>query len=80
MPLVGTNFDNRALHPVKDLIRQVTSCHCLCYIYTLCVFIQVNVNLAGLPSLVVPCGFVEGGASGLPVGLQMISSSFSEVV
>ncbi|XP_078179696.1 amidase family protein [Carex rostrata] len=38
----------------------------------------VNVNLAGLPSLVVPCGFVEGGASGLPVGLQMISSSFSE--
>jgi len=39
----------------------------------------VNVNLAGLPALVVPCGFVEGGAAGLPVGLQMIGSPFSEV-
>jgi len=38
----------------------------------------VNVNLAGLPALVVPCGFVEGGAAGLPVGLQMIGSPFSE--
>ncbi|KAG6482079.1 hypothetical protein ZIOFF_058706 [Zingiber officinale] len=38
----------------------------------------VNVNLAGLPALVVPCGFVEGGSAGLPVGLQMIGSSFSE--
>ncbi|XP_040379190.1 glutamyl-tRNA(Gln) amidotransferase subunit A, chloroplastic/mitochondrial-like [Oryza brachyantha] len=39
---------------------------------------QVNVNLAGLPALVVPCGFVEGGFAGLPVGLQMIGSPFSE--
>ncbi|KAJ6830425.1 glutamyl-tRNA(Gln) amidotransferase subunit A, chloroplastic/mitochondrial [Iris pallida] len=38
----------------------------------------VNVNLAGLPALVVPCGFVEGGNAGLPVGLQMIGSAFSE--
>ncbi|GAB2263062.1 hypothetical protein Droror1_Dr00004059 [Drosera rotundifolia] len=38
----------------------------------------VNVNLAGLPALVVPCGFVEGGSSPLPVGLQMIGSAFSE--
>ncbi|OAY70728.1 Glutamyl-tRNA(Gln) amidotransferase subunit A, chloroplastic/mitochondrial [Ananas comosus] len=38
----------------------------------------VNVNLAGLPALVVPCGFVEGGAAGLPVGLQLIGSPFSE--
>ncbi|CAM0901946.1 unnamed protein product [Alopecurus aequalis] len=38
----------------------------------------VNVNLAGLPALVVPCGFVEGGTAGLPVGLQMIGSPFSE--
>lgn len=41
---------------------------------------QVNVNLAGLPALVVPCGFVEGGSAGLPVGLQMIGSPFSEVI
>ncbi|CAD6262040.1 unnamed protein product [Miscanthus lutarioriparius] len=38
----------------------------------------VNVNLAGLPALVVPCGFVEGGPAGLPVGLQMIGSPFCE--
>ncbi|KAJ0988323.1 hypothetical protein J5N97_006679 [Dioscorea zingiberensis] len=38
----------------------------------------VNVNLAGLPALVVPCGFVEGGTAGLPVGLQIIGPAFSE--
>lgn len=38
----------------------------------------VNVNLAGLPALVVPCGFVKGGPAGLPVGLQMIASAFRE--
>ncbi|RZS05727.1 hypothetical protein BHM03_00036274 [Ensete ventricosum] len=42
--------------------------------------LQVNVNLAGVPALVVPCGFVEGGIAGLPVGLQMIGTSFSEIV
>ncbi|VAH38034.1 unnamed protein product [Triticum turgidum subsp. durum] len=39
---------------------------------------MVNVNMAGLPALVVPCGFVQGGSAGLPVGLQMIGSPFSE--
>ncbi|KAF3444943.1 hypothetical protein FNV43_RR14636 [Rhamnella rubrinervis] len=38
----------------------------------------VNVNLAGLPALVLPCGFVEGGSAGLPVGLQMIGAPFDE--
>uniref|UniRef100_A0A2P2II14 Glutamyl-tRNA(Gln) amidotransferase subunit A, chloroplastic/mitochondrial n=2 Tax=Rhizophora mucronata TaxID=61149 RepID=A0A2P2II14_RHIMU len=37
----------------------------------------VNVNLAGLPALVLPCGFV-GGPAGLPVGLQMIGAAFDE--
>ncbi|KAL3700179.1 hypothetical protein R1sor_018201 [Riccia sorocarpa] len=38
----------------------------------------VNVNLAGLPALVVPCGVAEGGQFGLPVGLQMVGKSFDE--
>lgn len=37
-------------------------------------------NLAGLPALVLPCGFVEGGPAGLPVGLQMIGAAFDEVL
>lgn len=37
----------------------------------------VNVNLAGLPALVVPCGFAGEGQQ-LPVGLQFIGSSFEE--
>ncbi|XP_059663301.1 glutamyl-tRNA(Gln) amidotransferase subunit A, chloroplastic/mitochondrial isoform X2 [Cornus florida] len=40
----------------------------------------VNVNLAGLPALVLPCGFVEGGSTGLPVGFQMIGAAFDEVL
>lgn len=39
---------------------------------------QVNVNLAGLPALVLPCGF-NGGSAGLPVGLQIIGAAFDEV-
>lgn len=41
---------------------------------------QVNVNLAGLPALVLPCGFVQDGSSNLPVGLQMIGAAFDEVL
>lgn len=40
---------------------------------------QVNVNLAGLPALVLPCGFAEAGQSSLPVGFQMIGAAFDEV-
>lgn len=39
----------------------------------------MNVNLAGLPALVVPCGLAKGGTCGLPVGLQMIGPAFGEV-
>ena len=29
---------------------------------------------------ILPCGFVEGGVAGLPVGLQMIGAAFDEVL
>ena len=35
----------------------------------------VSVNLAGLPAVSIPCGFNE---QGLPVGLQLVGSAFSE--
>nr|XP_016506950.1 PREDICTED: uncharacterized protein LOC107824664 isoform X2 [Nicotiana tabacum] len=38
----------------------------------------VNVNLAGLPALVLPCGFVDSSSAALPVGIQMIGAAFEE--
>ena len=35
----------------------------------------INVNLAGLPGLSLPCGFASDG---MPVGLQMIGKAFDE--
>jgi aspartyl-tRNA(Asn)/glutamyl-tRNA(Gln) amidotransferase subunit A len=35
----------------------------------------VTANLAGIPSLSVPCGFTQGG---LPIGLQILSNQFQE--
>jgi aspartyl-tRNA(Asn)/glutamyl-tRNA(Gln) amidotransferase subunit A len=35
----------------------------------------VSVNLAGLPTVALPCGF---GNHGLPVGCQLIGDAFSE--
>jgi aspartyl-tRNA(Asn)/glutamyl-tRNA(Gln) amidotransferase subunit A len=37
--------------------------------------LTIPVNLAGLPGLSVPCGFVNG----LPVGLQIIGKPFDEM-
>jgi aspartyl-tRNA(Asn)/glutamyl-tRNA(Gln) amidotransferase subunit A len=39
----------------------------------------VNLNLSGLPAVVVPCGFAEADGGGkLPVGLQMVGRMFGE--
>ncbi|GMH33424.1 hypothetical protein BSKO_01258 [Bryopsis sp. KO-2023] len=38
----------------------------------------VGCNLAGLPSLVVPCGVVERDGQKLPLGMQLIGKSFGE--
>ncbi|KAG2292482.1 hypothetical protein Bca52824_039151 [Brassica carinata] len=41
-------------------------------------FALVNVILVGLPAIVLPCGLVEGGSSGLLVVFQMIGEAFDE--
>ena len=38
----------------------------------------IAVNLAGLPALSAPCGFVSEAGTRLPVGLQLIGNYFSE--
>ena len=38
----------------------------------------VAVNLAGVPAISVPCGFIEKEGVNLPVGLQIIGQQFGE--
>ena len=39
----------------------------------------VNLNLAGLPAVCLPCGFAEQPGGGkLPVGMQIIGRAFEE--
>lgn len=38
----------------------------------------VNLNLAGLPGIVLPSGYVQQGSSTLPLGLQIMGPAFGE--
>lgn len=53
-------------------IGEKTSAPLSMYLSDIC---TINVNLAGLPGISVPCGFSDAG---LPVGLQMIGKAFDE--
>ena len=53
-------------------IGEKTSDPLAMYLSDIC---TINVNLAGLPGISVPCGF---SSEGLPVGLQMIGKAFDE--
>ena len=38
----------------------------------------IGANLAGLPAISIPCGFVQEGGHDLPVGLQLVGPHFAE--
>ena len=38
----------------------------------------IGANLAGLPAVSIPCGFVDEGGRALPIGLQLVGRHFAE--
>ncbi|HYN90062.1 MAG TPA: amidase family protein, partial [Ardenticatenaceae bacterium] len=58
-PTVAFRIGERADNPLQMYLADI---------YT------ISLNLAGLPGMSVPCGFVDG----LPVGLQLIAPAFAE--
>ena len=59
MPFVAFKFGERIKDPLSLYLADVNT---------------VSVNLAGVPSLSIPCGF----SSGLPIGLQIVGKHFEE--
>jgi aspartyl-tRNA(Asn)/glutamyl-tRNA(Gln) amidotransferase subunit A len=41
-------------------------------------YCTVPMSLAGIPAISIPCGLADGGARGLPVGLQIAAPAFAE--
>lgn len=59
-PMMPTHFGELINDPVKNMMADL---------YT------VIVNIVGLPSLALPCGF---GTQGLPIGMQLVGNMFTE--
>ncbi|MEK7073748.1 MAG: Asp-tRNA(Asn)/Glu-tRNA(Gln) amidotransferase subunit GatA, partial [Patescibacteria group bacterium] len=59
-PIMPSKFGELLDDPMKNMMADL---------YT------VTVNIVGLPSLSIPCGF---GTSGLPIGMQLVGNMFSE--
>ncbi|MDR0933612.1 MAG: Asp-tRNA(Asn)/Glu-tRNA(Gln) amidotransferase subunit GatA [Burkholderiaceae bacterium] len=62
-PTVAWPIGEKADDPVANYLGDI---------YTL------STNLAGLPGMSIPCGFVQGNSAPLPVGLQLTGNYFDE--
>ena len=59
-PEVAWKFGEKTADPIKMYLSDICT---------------ININLAGLPGISIPCGFNKGG---LPIGLQIIAGPFQE--